>query len=64
MQFEVRLAGNVWEWVLLNDVREILAASHRTFPTSTQASAAALAWSQMVNRAARTLTKQSSVSLL
>ncbi|VUD73116.1 hypothetical protein MET9862_03730 [Methylobacterium symbioticum] len=64
MQFEVRPAGNVWEWVLLNEVREVLAASHRTFPTSTQASAAALAWSQMVNKAARTLTRQTPASLL
>lgn len=63
MQFEVRPTGSMWEWVLLNEVREVLAESHRTFPTSTQASAAALAWSQMVNRAAKALTRQGSATL-
>ena len=58
MRFEVRLAGSsMWEWVLLNEVSEVLAESHRTFPSETQAQAAAFAWSQMVYRAGRTITR-------
>lgn len=57
MRFEVRSAGRMWEWVLLNEVSEVLAESYRTFPTETQAQAAALAWSQMVSRAGRAMTR-------
>ncbi|MGV7034825.1 hypothetical protein [Methylobacterium symbioticum] len=42
MRFEVRPAGKMWKWVLLNEVSEVLAESYRTFPTETQAQAAAL----------------------
>ena len=58
MRFEVRPAGSsMWEWVLLNEVSEVLAESHRTFPSETQAQAAALAWSQMVTKAARSIAR-------
>ncbi|WP_289014249.1 hypothetical protein [uncultured Methylobacterium sp.] len=42
MRFEVYQAGKMWEWVLLSETREVLADSHRTFPTETQAQTAAL----------------------
>ncbi len=57
MHFEIRPSGPSWEWVLLSDAGEQLAESHRTYPTPSQASAAALAWSQLVHRAGRSMTR-------
>lgn len=57
MRFEVRSTGQMWEWVLLNEVSEVLAESHRTFLSETQAQAAALAWSRMVASAGRGLLR-------
>lgn len=39
--------------MLFNEVGEVFAEWHRTFPTETPAQAAALAWWQMVSRAGR-----------
>ena len=57
MQFEIRESGrSLWSWVLLNGTEETVLVSGRSFPSRAQAMAAALAFSQLVARAGRTLT--------
>jgi hypothetical protein len=56
LQFEIRENGrSVWSWVLLNETEEAVLESRRSFPSRAQATAAALAFSQLVARAGRTL---------
>ena len=57
MQFEIREnSRSLWSWVLLNETAETVLESRRSFPSRAQATAAALAFSQLVARAGRTLT--------
>lgn len=62
MHFQIRQAGDLWSWVLLNEAAETVAESHRTFPSAAQASAAALAFAHLVSRAGKSLTVRSSSS--
>jgi hypothetical protein len=56
VQFEIRESGrSVWSWVLVNETAETVLVSRRSFPSRAQATAAALAFSQLVARAGRTL---------
>ena len=56
MQFDIRETGrSAWSWVLVNETEDTIIASRRSFPSRAQASAAALAFSQLVARAGRTL---------
>ena len=46
MHFEIRSTGrHLWTWVLLDATQMTVLESDRTFPSETQASAAALAFS-------------------
>ena len=57
MQFEIRENNrSLWSWVLVNETAETVTESHRSFPSRAQATAAALAFSQLVARAGRTLS--------
>jgi len=57
MHFEIRTTGrHLWTWVLLDASEMTVLESDRTFPSETQASAAALAFSKLVTRAGRSLT--------
>lgn len=56
MQFEIRENGrSLWSWVLVNETEETVLESRRSFPSRAQATAAALAFSQLVARAGRML---------
>ncbi len=56
MQFEIReRSRSFWSWVLVNETEETVLESRRNFPSRAQATAAALAFSQLVARAGRTL---------
>ena len=56
MQFEVReRSRSLWSWVLVNETDEPVLESRRSFPSRAQATAAALAFSQLVSRAGRSL---------
>lgn len=57
MHFEIRPSGPAWGWVLLSASGEQVAESHQTYPSQSQASAAALAWSQLVHRAGRSMPR-------
>lgn len=50
MHFEIRAAGRIWTWVLLDAAQMTVLESDRTFPSETQASAAALAFAKLVTR--------------
>jgi len=55
VQFEIReTSRSLWSWVLLNETAETVLESRRSFPSRAQATA--LAFSQLVGRAGRTLT--------
>jgi hypothetical protein len=57
MHFEIRSTGrHLWTWVLLDATQMTVLESDRTFPSETQASAAALAFAKLVTRAGRSLT--------
>ena len=57
MHFEIRSTGrHLWTWVLLDATAMTVMESDRTFPSETQASAAALAFAKLVTRAGRSLT--------
>ncbi|MCJ2053964.1 hypothetical protein [Methylobacterium sp. J-070] len=57
MHFKIRPTGNhLWTWVLLDATDMTVIESDRTFPSETQASAAALAFAKLVSRAGRSLT--------
>lgn len=65
MHFEIRATGrHLWTWVLLDATHMTVLESDRTFPSETQASAAALAFAKLVNRAGQTLTAGSSGGLI
>ena len=56
MRFRIREADHLWSWALVNEAEETVAESPHGFPSAAQASAAALAFAQLVNRAGRALT--------
>lgn len=57
MHFEIRSTGrHLWTWVLLDAAQMMVLESDRSFPSETQASAAALAFAKLVSRAGRSLT--------
>ncbi|MCJ2052012.1 hypothetical protein [Methylobacterium sp. J-070] len=57
MHFEIRSTSrHLWTWVLLDATEMTVLESDRTFPSETQASAAALAFAKLVSRAGRSLT--------
>jgi len=57
VQFEIRESSrSLWSWALLNDTEETVLVSRRSFPSRAQATAAALAFSQLVARAGRSLS--------
>ncbi|WP_091927302.1 hypothetical protein [Methylobacterium sp. yr668] len=65
MHFEIRSTGrHLWTWVLLDAEHMTVMESDRTCPSEAQASAAALAFSQLVTRAGNTLTAPTSGGLL
>jgi uncharacterized protein YegP (UPF0339 family) len=64
MYFQIRQDDKSWSWVLLNGTGETIAESDQTFPSAAQASAAALAFAQLVARAGKSLTVTPAVSLL
>ncbi|MGH1572005.1 hypothetical protein ACRAWG_16555 [Methylobacterium sp. P31] len=54
MQFEIRESSrSLWSWILVNESEETVVESRRSFPSRAQATAAALAFSQLVARAGR-----------
>ena len=56
MHFKIHATGrHLWTWVLLDETEATVAESDRSFPTQTQASAAAMAFAQLVARAGRSL---------
>jgi uncharacterized protein YegP (UPF0339 family) len=56
VQFEIRESSrSAWSWVLLAETENTLIESPCSFPSKAQAMAAALAFSQLVARAGRTL---------
>jgi hypothetical protein len=56
MRFLVsRTSGNRWGWSLVGMAGETLAASKQDFPSEVQASAAAVAFSQLVGKASRNI---------
>ncbi|QGY03790.1 hypothetical protein MMSR116_19245 [Methylobacterium mesophilicum SR1.6/6] len=56
MHFEIRTTGrHFWTWVLLDATHLTVLESDRTFPSETQASAAALAFAKLVTRAGKSL---------
>jgi hypothetical protein len=57
VQFEIREDGvSAWSWVLVNETEDTVLVSRRSFPSRAQAAAAALAFSQLVARAGRSLS--------
>jgi hypothetical protein len=57
MHFQIRSTGrHLWTWVLLDATEMTVLESDRTFPSETQASAAALAFAKLVTRAGKTLS--------
>lgn len=57
MHFEIRSKGrHLWTWALLDASHLTLMESDWTFPSETQASAAALAFAKLVMRAGKSLT--------
>ncbi|MBP1182272.1 hypothetical protein [Methylobacterium sp. PvR107] len=65
MHFKIRTTGrHLWIWVLLDEAEAMVAESDRSFPTQTQASAAAMAFAQLVARAGRSLNAGSTGSLI
>ncbi|WP_342109284.1 hypothetical protein [Methylobacterium sp. SI9] len=65
MHFKIRSTGrHLWTWVLLDATQMTVLESDRTFPSETQASAAALAFAKLVTRAGRSLTAGPSNALL
>ena len=65
MHFEIRSASrHLWTWVLLDAAQMTILESDRTFPSETQASAAALAFAKLVTRAGRSLTAGSVGALI
>lgn len=56
MRFRIREADHLWSWTLVNEADETVAESPHGFPSAAQASAAALAFAQLVNRAGKALT--------
>jgi hypothetical protein len=56
MRFLVsRTTGNRWGWSLVGLAGETLASSKQDFPSEIQASAAAVAFSQLVGRASKNI---------
>lgn len=56
MRFLVsRTTTNRWGWSLVGFAGEILASSKQDFPTEVQASAAAVAFSQLVGKASKSI---------
>jgi hypothetical protein len=65
MHFEIRSTGrHLWTWVLLDATQMTVMESDRTFPSETQASAAALAFAKLVTRAGQSLTARPGSSLI
>jgi hypothetical protein len=65
MHFKIRSTGrHLWTWVLLDATQMTVLESDRTFPSETQASAAALAFAKLVSRAGRSLTGGSVAGLI
>ena len=65
MHFEIRSTSrHLWTWVLLDAAHLTILESDRTFPSETQASAAALAFAKLVTRAGKSLTGGPSGSLI
>ena len=56
MRFQIREADRHWSWTLVNETEEIVAGSPHAFPSAAQASAAALAFAQLVSRAGKALS--------
>lgn len=56
MRFRIREADHLWSWTLVNEAEETVAGSPHAFPSAAQASAAALAFAQLVSRAGQALT--------
>ncbi|AYO83539.1 MULTISPECIES: hypothetical protein [Methylobacterium] len=56
MRFEIRASNRShWSWVLVNETEETVVESRRGFPSQAQATAAAMAFAQLVARAGRNL---------
>ncbi|MCJ2091210.1 hypothetical protein MKK67_01620 [Methylobacterium sp. J-072] len=56
MRFEIRASNrSLWSWVLVNETEETVVESRRDFPSQAQATAAAMAFAQLVARAGRNL---------
>lgn len=56
MQFTVsKTTGSRWSWTLLGMRGEMVATSDGDFPSQVQASAAAVAFAQLVQRASKTI---------
>lgn len=56
MQFTVcESTGSRWSWTLLGSRGELVASSDGDFPSQVQASAAALAFAQLVQKASRSI---------
>jgi hypothetical protein len=65
MHFKIRPAQrHLWTWVLLDATDATVMESNRTFPSETQASAAALAFAQLVGRAGKAIISGSSTRML
>ncbi|XYD07403.1 hypothetical protein R1A27_20040 [Methylobacterium sp. NMS12] len=65
MHFEIRPTDeHVWTWVLLDEAQATVVECDRTFPSEAQASAAALAFSQLVTRAGKELIVPTTGNLL
>jgi hypothetical protein len=56
MRFQICSTGrHLWTWILLDEADATVLESDRAFPSRTQASAAAMAFAQLVARAGRSL---------
>lgn len=56
MRFEIRASNQShWSWVLVNETEDTVIVSRRDFPSQAQATAAAMAFAQLVARAGRNL---------
>lgn len=65
MHFEIRSTGRrLCTWVLVDATQMTAMESDRTFPSETQASAAALAFAKLVTRAGQSLTARPGGSLI
>ena len=65
MHFKIHATGqHLWTWVLLDETEMTVAESDQSFPSRTQASAAALAFAKLVARASRSLNGGASSGLL